>query len=653
MKVLQSPYDLRKGQCELVDFIGEVISSGGVCLAHAPTGIGKTLAALLATLPQIPPDGKILYVVNRKNQIPIVLKELRSINRANGTDYRAVSFASKADLCRDPDVNGLGYAELLEACELRRRNGDCPYFNALFERGGLGGLFGEEASGRRSKSRTAIALRERILQEMPPPHRIDEVAQKIERDLGSKPVCIYELLKWIARDADVLIGTFWYSFHPVVAANLLRTLSLDRGNCILICDEAHNLPKFCRESLSHGLSSGSLRYALRELKAYSRSIEEIGISIRGMESFLRGFSELYSTFKFTPDGRRLPGGLVKISLKRKGISSFKGPVESLEAAGAKVLETKIKRGSPPRSNLATTGAFLRPFLLSRDPSFQRFCVLSRTRRGNPSKRLEIRSLDPAPLASKVLDGHKPTGARASVLMSGTLVPGNYYCDILGLQRAKHKEFPNVFPRQNRALFLDDSISLAWRSRNKDMYGRILQRMEIIRDNTPSGVMFFFPSYEVMNHLKGLYQGHKVLAEERGSTKRGDAATVLEEGGTVMGVMGASLSEGLDLPGLIDAVAIFGLPLEKISDLVRAGMKYYDAKFPGKGRDYFYYLPAVTKIVQSAGRAHRSREDKAALYVFDRRFCRNYLDSAPRWWQEEAVEVKDPSTLASLTRKFWS
>jgi len=651
---LESPYELREGQGELVDYLRGGIEEGEACLAHAPTGIGKTLAALLAALPRLPEEGKILYVVNRKNQIPIILKELRNINERNGTEFRATAFASKSDLCRDTKISKLGYRELLEACELRRRNGACPYYNALFKNQRSSSFLDlEEDGGGRRESEVASILKSKILLEMPPPHMIEGLAEEVESELGVHPVCVYELLKLAARESDVLVGTFWYSFHPVVASNLLRTLSIDRRNCILICDEAHNLPKFCREALSHGMSVGRIRYAIRELRRYSRVTEEIGISPKGVEEFLRDFASLYSSFRFTPDGKHLPIGLVKLSLKKRGVSAFKGPIESLESAGAKVLEIKMKSGQPPRSHLAVAGNFIGSFLLEQDRSFERFCVLGRTRSGRPSKRLEIRCLDPAPLSSSVLDPGLPTGAMSSILMSGTLVPGDYYRDILGIPDARHREFPNVFPKENRALLLDDKISLAWKSRKRSMYQSICERMKILRDRTPNGVMFFFPSYEVMNSVADIYSDDNLLIEERASTRREDAERVLESGGTVMGVMGASLSEGLDLPGLIGAIAVFGLPLEKISDLVKIGMKYYESKFPGRGRDYFYYLPAVTKIVQSAGRAHRSKSDKAMLCVFDRRFCRNYLDSAPTWWSGEGVTIRDTSHLTRLVSAFWS
>jgi Rad3-related DNA helicase len=268
------------------------------------------------------------------------------------------------------------------------------------------------------------------------------------------------------------------------------------------------------------------------------------------------------------------------------------------------------------------------------------------------KRLEIRCLDPAPLSSSVLDPQMQDGVRSSVLMSGTLVPGDFYKDILGIPSAAHREFPNVFPRRNRLLLLDDSISLDWRSREERMYGRISERMAAIRTNTPGGCMFFFPSYEVMRNVLEVHGHRDLLVEERASTKGDEVQSHLEAGGSVAAVMGASLSEGLDLPGLIKATAVFGLPLERISDNVKLGMSYYETMYPGRGRDYFYYLPAVTKIVQSIGRAHRRKEDKAGLYVFDRRFCRNYLDAAPSWWAEEAVKVRDLGSLIGKVREFW-
>ncbi len=637
-----------------MDYFSEGLSSGGVCLAHAPTGIGKTLAALLGAIPHLPEGGKIIYAVNRKNQIPIIIKELRMINECNGTDYKVTAFASKADLCRDPETKKLSYRELVEVCELRRMNWACPYYRALFEGGRESGTEPDSEPRRaRRKSKVAGELEARMLEEMPPPHMIEKLARTVEQEIGGPPVCIYELLKWTAKQSHVLAGTFWYSFHPLVAASLLRTLSLRMKDCILICDEAHNLPKFCRDALSDGISATRVQYAIQEASRNSSHLEESGISEEGIVTFLSAFLGILRRFKFTSEGAHLPLGLARMVLKKAGIDPLEGPVTSLEAAGSVVLETRIREGLPPLSHLAIAASFIRPFLLCEDRSFERFCVLSQTPKGKSARRLEMRCLDPAVLSSEVLDPAKPTGVRGAILMSGTLVPGGYYRDILGIPFASHREFPNIFPQENRVLFLDDSISLAWKARSQDMYSRILQRIIAIRENTPGGCMFFFPSYDVMRELVALYPLDDILVEKRAATKKEEVEGALISGRNILAVMGASLSEGLDLPGLVKAIAIFGLPLERVSDTTRLGINYYNAKFPGRGRDYFYHLPAVTKIVQSAGRAHRRSENKAALYVFDRRFCRYYLGSAPSWWKDEAVRLNGVEDLVRSTRDFWA
>jgi len=647
---LKSPYPLREGQDQLVQFIRGAVCSGSVCLAHAPTGIGKTLAALLGALPCVGEERKLLYSVNRKNQIPIILKEIAAINRANKTHYTAVSFASKLDLCRDEELRALGYSDFLRACELRRKSGSCPFFEALFEPGSRRAP--AVLAPRRARSPTAVELEESVLNQMPPPHKVQQLAEKIEAENRSPPVCIYEILKAAAKRANVIIGTFWYFFHPDVSSSLSRALSLDTSLCVLICDEAHNLPRFCRQALSMSLSENRVRYARRELSIFSQSLAEAGLSPDGLADLLDKIGAIFGSLRFTPEGRHLPRGILRALLRHRGMDSLTGPVESLESSANVILMEKMRRGLEPTSHVATVASFLRPFLLLEDASFERFCSRTRSRSGRVVRRLEIRSLDPAPLASRILSPFSPTGVGASVLMSGTLVPGEYYKDILGIPGARHREFPNIFPKSNRALFLDDTISLAWRARSEATYRAVAERMEAIASNTPGGCMFFFPSYDVMRSVARLYK-RDALIEKRGQTKGEEAERVLRLGGSVLAVMGATLSEGLDIPGAVKAAAVFGLPLEKISDEIKVGVAYYETKYPQKGKDYFYFLPAVTKIVQAIGRAHRSAEDRAALYVFDRRFCRYYLKDAPAWWREEAIRVRSIDELVTRTRQFWT
>jgi len=88
----------------------------------------------------------------------------------------------------------------------------------------------------------------------------------------------------------------------------------------------------------------------------------------------------------------------------------------------------------------------------------------------------------------------------------------------------------------------------------------------------------------------------------------------------LGIATGSFGEGIDLMGdFLKAVIVIGLPLEKPNLETRELIDYYDKKF-GKGWDYGYILPAITKALQNAGRCIRSETDKGVIIFLDERYA---------------------------------
>ena len=73
---------LRSGQKEMIDDGFNIVAEGGFLLANAPTGIGKTAAALASTLSVARSLGgvQILFMTGRQSQHRIVVDTVRSIN---------------------------------------------------------------------------------------------------------------------------------------------------------------------------------------------------------------------------------------------------------------------------------------------------------------------------------------------------------------------------------------------------------------------------------------------------------------------------------------------------------------------------------------------------------------------------------------------
>jgi len=75
-------------------------------------------------------------------------------------------------------------------------------------------------------------------------------------------------------------------------------------------------------------------------------------------------------------------------------------------------------------------------------------------------------------------------------------------------------------------------------------------------------------------------------------------------------------------------------------------KFFENKFPRKGKYYGYVLPAHKKLVQAAGRVHRSEEEKGAVIVLDYRLLWSNVRKDLPDWMKETIK---PVTLVSMKR----
>ena len=116
-------------------------------------------------------------------------------------------------------------------------------------------------------------------------------------------------------------------------------------------------------------------------------------------------------------------------------------------------------------------------------------------------------------------------------------------------------------------------------------------------------------------------------------------------------MGGIFGEGIDLKGerLIGAI-IVGTGLPQVCAERELLKDYYD----NRGQDgfaYAYRIPGMNKVLQSAGRVIRTREDRGVILLLDERFCEwEYQGMFPREWTD--VEVCSLWTVEKALAGFW-
>jgi DNA excision repair protein ERCC-2 len=131
----------------------------------------------------------------------------------------------------------------------------------------------------------------------------------------------------------------------------------------------------------------------------------------------------------------------------------------------------------------------------------------------------------------------------------------------------------------------------------------------------------------------------------------------EKGGAVLlGVQGGRNSEGGDFPGAaMESVVVVGVPYARPNPRTDRLIGYFDRRFNGKGKDYAYVLPAMTRAVQAAGRPVRRMSDKGAIVLLDQRFGTSYLKRfMPSWLREVLQEAPDsPEEVGQRVKRFFS
>ncbi|MEK6827990.1 MAG: ATP-dependent DNA helicase, partial [Nanoarchaeota archaeon] len=287
-----------------------------------------------------------------------------------------------------------------------------------------------------------------------------------------------------------------------------------------------------------------------------------------------------------------------------------------------------------KSFVLSVAKFLESWLGS-DIGFGR--ILTKTMDKKLKISLAYRCLDPSIAAKEVIEKSYST-----VLMSGTLTPTSMYKDILGFKdNILEKEYKSPFPKKNRLNLIVPKTTTKFKERNHRQFSEIAGICSNIVNLIEGNSAVFFPSYELMENIAEHLKCSKPIFKEKQTLIKQEKEHLLavfkshrDKGAVLLGTSTGSFGEGIDMPGVLKAVIIVGLPLEKPDVEKRLLIEYYDDKF-GKGFEYGYVLPAITKCLQNAGRCIRSETDKGAIIFLDERYAwRNYYQCFPEDWEIE-------------------
>ena len=626
---------LREGQQKMIQDGLNVLEKDGFLLSNAPTGIGKTAAALSSALTVARSregPSHILFMTGRQSQHHIVVDTVRRINSRLAPEEKKVSL-----------VDMIG------------QKGMCIHpiseeYSSVFNR-----LCGELRSKRQCKPFLADSpgLRLRVLQD---PLHVDElvsVARNHHVGEVPQPTCPWKIARETAGQADILVCDYNHLFNEDVRKASLDAMGLRMEDMILILDEAHNLPERIRMGLRKRLTSDLIQHAVYELEEHRESeqarlsrsggeskVEQSGIArTRACEGALKRFRNRLTTWIREQKAAvrdagdigkeaevRVEANLLLAMLRQELSGSISDEAVQLPDLIQQLFNVRVEIDADGDEETATFRLASVLSILARFAQSPAMCVVL-TMKGDSSW-LTTHLLDPSIVGREVFET-----VRGGILMSGTLTPPNMYGDTLGVpsERPIHaEEYPSPFMADRRPVLIASDVSTLWKRRGTENTRKMRRHLQALMQHTPGHVAVFCPSYKMLEEVisEGDWPGRFILMEESSWTKK-RVESALEQmrsarlrGTKVLlaGVFGGRLSEGVDYSGnLLDAVACIGIPNAPKSVHNDALKSYIEGKH-GKNKSWRYAVlqPAVNKILQGMGRAIRKAEDRAFILLLDDR-----------------------------------
>ncbi|XP_042057083.1 regulator of telomere elongation helicase 1 homolog isoform X1 [Salvia splendens] len=630
------PYEAYDCQLVYMERVIESLQNKSNALLESPTGTGKTLCLLCATLAwrrsfgefsrgrsdkssireilsqsvdeDIPQSQSsqfptIVYTSRTHSQIKQVVKELKRSN------YRPkmVVLGSREQLCIHDQVSLLRGKAQTNACralckKLTKRF--CPHFSGAAEFVKKNPGIGED------------------------PIDIEDLVN-IGRSSGS---CPYYLSREIHKDVDILFAPYNY----LIDRGNRKSLKIDWKKCILIFDEAHNLESLCAEAASFDLPSSLLTACISEAKncidlSVARrdtsndktySPDDFAILRALLLKLEKRIAEVPIESKelgFTKDGPYIYQLLSELNITQKTADMLTGIIEK-----ACILlqegENVTGGGGTHKTNssvfrLESIGDIFG--LIFKDNStahaqYYRFHVQEveassdDSFKGKTSRTLSWWCFNPG----IAMEEFTKLGVRSIILTSGTLSPMDSFAEELKLEFPVRLENPHVISGNQIWAGVAPvgpsgySFNSSYRNRGSIEYKSELGNAIVnFARIVPDGLLVFFPSYYLLEQCISCWKTmgqqnlsnsttiwerickHKLpVVEPRQSSlfplAIDDYMTKLKEvniGAVFFAVCRGKVSEGLDFADHAGrAVVITGLPFATLTDpKVRLKREYLD------------------------------------------------------------------------------
>lgn len=603
MEQLQFPFVYREGQKEIVRSVYFTIKNKKELFIQAPTGVGKTMSTVYPAVRSVGEGlAEKIFYLTAKTITRTVAEEAFRILRDKGLKYKVLTLTAKEKMCicPEPDCNP-------EKCP--RAKGHFDRINAA--------VFEILTSGEEYDRDSLLAHAEKW------------------------NVCPFEMSLDLSLWVDAIICDYNYVFDPNVRLQRFFGDGV-KGEYIFLIDEAHNLVERGRQMYSAAIYKEHVLAAKRLLKVHSRKLERY---LEKTNKLLLGYKRECETYQILSSAGEVALSLMSV-------------MSELEAFMEQRRKGLIVLSEKDEKELLEFYFEVRSFLSIYELVNENYEIYSELDEENHF-RIQLFCVNPAENLQNCMGRGVGT-----VFFSATLLPIRYYKSLLSMNPdayAIYAESP--FDDKNRGILIGCDVSSKYTRRGYGEYRKIAEYICRFTKGKKGNYLVFFPSYRLMQDVFEIYREEfdseqvdwVIQTPSMGETDREIFLENFNEENknTLIGfcVMGGIFSEGIDLIGekLIGAV-IVGTGIPQISNEREILKKYYDNKRLN-GFDYAYRYPGMNKVLQSAGRVIRTKDDNGMILLLDERFLmEEYLQLFPREWKR--FEVCSLMHLEEYVDAFW-
>ena len=385
---------------------------------------------------------------------------------------------------------------------------------------------------------------------------------------------------------------------------LLSKWRAKREKTILVLDEGQHIVKTALSMVRDSISLRAVEKASREALKYGfiELGEEVSRAVEEYSKVLENDGEVE-------------------------VEDILPEVDELTLAGEEVQDMKLKEGYVPASHLLSLADF-KISLRAMNP------ILVREGR---SVRLEAPA-DPVESLRNIYDGWYST-----ITMSAT-ISAELLESFIG------REFTLLragwpFSEESLRAFIVKGLTTKFEKRDETLINDMAWTIDLAV-KTGLKTLIFFPSFELLEKTLSKTLKNEVLAESPGLDQE-EVEKIIQEysedsKNILCSVFNGRLSEGVDLSA--NLVICLGIPFSPPTARQQALLRKLTEVLGDerKARIYGQIIPAVWSAIQASGRAVRSPEDRAVVFLVDDRY-RAILRLLPRWFSErieKSIELND-------------